>query len=330
MFNDPKLSILIINWKSVDFLKKCLLSIYSIRADVSFEVIVYDNASFDGSEAMVRSQFPDVCFIQGRQNVGFAQANNLAFRSAHGRYLLFLNPDTELNEHSLGRLCECLDSFPKAGIVGPRLLNSDLTLQDSCVQSFPTVVNQVLDADFLRQAFPKSVLWGNRVLQEASDLPIKTEAVSGACLLAKREAFEAAGQFTSDYFMYGEDVDLCYKVEKAGWDVLHLGSAIVIHHGGQSSNKESKSNFAAIMMRESLYKFMRMRRGLAYARIFRFAMAVTAMARIAMLGTIVVATLGKARSSLRSAFAKWWGILRWALGLEAWTERNRSLGNSVA
>src|SRR5581483_631841 len=192
-------------------------------------------------------------------------------------------PDTEVKEHSLSRLCECLDSFPKAGIVGPRVLNSDLTLQDSCVQLFPTIRNQIVDAYFLRRIFPSFDLWGTRALQKPNDAPIKTEAVSGACLLARREAFEAAGHFTTAYFMYCEDVDLCYKVGLAGWDVLHLGSAVVVHHGGQSSSKETRSNFAAVMTRESLYRFMIIRRSLVYARMFRFAIAIAALGRIVLL-----------------------------------------------
>lgn len=317
---NPQLSIVIVNWKSVDFLEKCLSSIYSSAAKCVFEVIVYDNASFDGSEAMVRSRFAGVQFIQGGQNVGFAQANNLAFQHAKGSYILFLNPDTELKERSLNELCECMDRFPKAGIIGALLLNSDLTVQDSCVQAFPTVVNQTLDARLLRRMFVKSRLWGNRVLHEGCGAPKKCDAVSGACLLARREAFEVAGRFTTDYFMYAEDIDLCYKVETAGWDVLHLRSAIVVHHGGQSSSRESKGNFVAVVTRESLYRFMRLRRGWAYAQLFRGMMVISAIARIAILGTVLITRIGKPPSSLRSAFAKWWGILRWALGLEAWAQ----------
>ena len=324
MSSHPKLSILIVNWKSVDFLEKCLASIYSTCGSISFEVIVYDNASFDGSEAMIRSRFSGVQFIQGMENVGFAQSNNLAFQVARGEYLLFLNPDTELTELSLDTLCACLDLFPKAGIVGPRLLNSDLSLQDSCVQSFPTIANQILDTHVLRRIFPNADLWGNRAVQQTGNVPIKTDAVSGACLLARRTAFEAAGCFTTAYFMYCEDVDLCYKVALAGWDVLHLGSAVVVHHGGQSSSKEIKSNFAAIMTRESLYRFMLMRRSPTYARVFRFCVAIIALARIVLLAAASVVTLGMARPSLKPAFVKWWGILRWALGLEAWADQNRN------
>jgi GT2 family glycosyltransferase len=320
MRNTPELSIVIVNWKSVNFLEKCLNSIYSNAAKVPFEVIVYDNASFDGSEAMVRSRFPSVQFIQGDQNVGFAQANNLAFQHSAGSYILFLNPDTELKEHSLNELCECMKHFPRAGVVGALLLNSDLTVQDSCVQAFPTVLNQTLDADLLRHIFVKSKLWGNQVLHEGCETPTKCDAVSGACLLARREAFEAAGRFTTAYFMYGEDIDLCYKVEKAGWDVLHLRSAVVVHHGGQSSSKESKGNFVAVVTRESLYRFMTLRRGWSYAQLFRATVVITAITRIAMLGTILIASIGKTRLSVRSGLAKWWGILRWGVGLEGWAQ----------
>lgn len=318
----PDLSILIINWRSVEFLEKCLASIYQNSRGVSLEVIVLDNASFDGSADMIERRFTEVRFIQGEKNIGFAQANNIAYASSRGRYILFLNPDTEVQGGALRGLVSCLNSFPKVGIAGPRLLNSDGTLQTSCIQAYPTLINQVFDAEILRRLSPGSTLWGIRALYESRGEPVKVQAVSGACLLVRREAFAEVGEFTSAYFMYSEDLDLCYKVQCAGWDIVHLGSVEVIHHGGQSSNRESQTNFATVMMRESLYCFMKIRRGTMYALMFRLAMAAVALPRLILLGAAYLVTLEQSRrSSLRAAMFKWRSVFRWTIGLEGWARQ---------
>jgi GT2 family glycosyltransferase len=319
MSNTIDISIIIINWRSADFLRKCLANIYTNSRGVSFEIIVIDNASFDGSEEMVRKEFPDVHFIQSAENLGFAKANNLGFGRSKGRNILFLNPDTEVSEGALGELLAALDSTPDAGIMGCKLLNSDLSVQTSCIQSYPTLLNQIFDADCLRRIFPKSSLWGTRPLYEAQKGPAQVEVVSGACLLIRREALEKAGLFSVSYFMYAEDVDLCYKVKSCGWGVYYLADATVIHHGGQSSGKNTENNFATIMTRESLYNFMKVRRGKPYALAFRLTMGLAAFCRIVVLGCILVLTLGRfERDSLPLAMRKWNGVFRWALGLEEW------------
>ncbi len=317
MASSINVSIIIINWRSADFLRKCLASVYANTRDVEFEIIVVDNASFDGSQEMVEREFPEVCFIQSADNLGFAKANNLGFQRSQGRNLIFLNPDTEVLEGAIQKLSACIDSRPKAGIVGPRLLNTDLSVQTSCIQSYPTLLNQIFDADLLRRLFPKSSLWGTRPLFEIQDGPAHVEVVSGACLVIRREAFEEAGRFNDKFFMYAEDVDLCYEAKRAGWDVYYLGDATVVHHGGRSSGKKSESNFATIMTRKSLYNFLRIRRGKFYASAFRWTMGMAAAGRLLVLGGIMLFTLGRfERDVLPLAIHKWSGVFRWAIGLE--------------
>lgn len=156
----PDLSIIIINWNSVGFLRKCLASVYANTKKTSFEVIVVDNASGDGCGDMVRAEFPEVHFVQSATNLGFAGANNLGVQYSSGKCLLFLNPDTELAGPAIDRMMEFLQSHAEAGIVGARLLNSDLSIQTSCIQNFPTVLNRVIDADLLRRLFPRLAFWG--------------------------------------------------------------------------------------------------------------------------------------------------------------------------
>jgi GT2 family glycosyltransferase len=312
------LSIVIVNWNSAAFLRECLRSIYATAANLQFEVIVIDNASFDGSEIMVRREFPAVKFIQSRRNVGFAGGNNIAFAHSSGRNVLFLNPDTELTDDALRIMCSALDATPDAGVVGCRLLNSDLSMQTSCIQAFPSILNQTLDFEFLQAMFPKSSLWGMRPLYEQKSQPSIVDIVSGACLMIRRIIFEQVGQFSTDYFMYAEDMDLCYKVARAGWRNYFVGDATVIHHGGCSSSIRA-NHFASIMMRESKLTFMRARHGRAYAVRYRCAATIISAARLVVLAAALPLAIGKSqRQRVLETLAKWFKILRWSIGLESW------------
>src|ERR1022692_3083078 len=262
--SNPDLSIVIVNWRSAAYLQKCLLGIFANGAGLSFEVLVIDNASYDGCAEMIAREFPRVRFLQSAENLGFARANNLAFQHSAGRILLFLNPDTEIAGPALQTMVTSLDSTPDAGIVGPRLLNSDLSVQTSCIQRFPTILNQLLDCEYLRARFPRARIWGMRPLWERSGAVAEVEAISGACLMIRRDAFEQACMFSPRYFMYSEDVDLCYEVRRSGRKVCYANEATVIHHGGRSSSASGESRFASVMARESIYRFLLARRGRGY------------------------------------------------------------------
>lgn len=290
--------------------------------ECDFEVIVVDNASYDGCDDMVRNEFPATKFIQSATNLGFAKANNLGASVATGRNLLFLNPDTEVLGDALARLVSFLDGEPNAGIVGCRLLNTDLSLQTSCVQAFPSILNQMLDTEYLRRFFPGLGFWGTQALFTDDNRPAEVEVVSGACLMIKSDVFKVVEGFTSNYFMYAEDADLCFKVKEAAWKNNYLSGASVVHHGGRSSDKKPESNFGSIMMRQSLMEFMRLRRGSLYAAAYQFSIVVTAVLRLLLLMIAFLFTLGgQQRESVRRAFGKWVKVLRWGLCMESWSKQ---------
>jgi GT2 family glycosyltransferase len=316
------LSIVIINWNSAAFVRQCLRSVYAGTEKCGFEVIVVDNASYDECGEMVRNEFPATRFMQSTTNLGFAKANNLGAGVATGRNLLFLNPDTEVLGDALLRMVSLLDEMPNAGIVGCKLLNTDLSLQTSCVQAFPSILNQILDTEYLRQLFPKLRFWGTQALFNKNDTPAEVEVVSGACLMIKSDVFEVVDGFTSNYFMYAEDADLCFKVKEAGWKVNYLSSVSVVHHGGRSSDKKPENNFSSIMMRQSLMEFMRLRRGSVYAAAYQFSIVVTAVLRLLLLMIAFLFTLGgQKHESVRRAFGKWVKVLRWGLCMESWSKQ---------
>ncbi len=315
------LSIIIVNWKSKDYLRKCLASIRAETRGLDYEIIVIDSGSFDGCDRMLREADPQVRFIQSAENLGFARANNAAYRASHGRHVLFLNPDTELAGPAINVMHEHMRTLPKAGTIGCKVLNVDRTLQTNCVQSVPTILNQLLDCEFLRARWPKSALWGMSPLYEEDSEPKTVEALAGICVMLKREVFEQVGMFSEDYFMYAEDIDLCHKLRQAGYEIYYIPAATIIHHGGGSS-QVAVSNFSVVMMRESIWRFLKKNRGYVYGLGYRTSMLVSSFVRLAFLVALFpFQRVCRHQPSWKSAFRKWQAILRWSLNREEWVKQ---------
>lgn len=321
-FSDPlgvTLSIVIVNWNAVRYLSNCLATLRRFLSPLSPEIIVIDNASYDGSKELIQRDFPEVHFIQSEANLGFARANNIAVRRSAGEYVLLLNPDTELVDDSLLRMLQYLRENSHVGAVGCRLLNSDLSLQWKYVQSFPTILNQLLTADLLQRTFPRWKLWGLRPLFDCVDGAVDVEVLAGSCVMLRRTAFEAVGLFSEEYFMYADDVDLCYKIRRSGYLVKYFGSATLIHHGGTSSAFRKENHFATVMQQESRLKFFSKTRGASYARAYRCVMGCAAVLRIIVIACMLpLSSIIVGRTGLQNAAAKWRSILRWAVGKEKW------------
>jgi GT2 family glycosyltransferase len=302
------LSIIIVNYRSADYVFNCIKCIEAQTQKIQYEVIVVDNASYDECRQNI-SIFENTKYMQSDVNLGFGKANNLGASVARGTVLLFLNPDTEIREHALDRLYEEFQKLKEPGAVGCRLLNEDGTLQTSCVQAFPTIVNQTLDSEIFQRVFPNSPLWGNAVLHENLCEPASVEVVSGACIMIGRKTFDKVGGFSPDYFMYAEDLDLCYKVKQTGFTNYFVGGVSVIHYGGGST--KSVSNFASIMIRQSVHTYFRKYKGGVYGVLYKVAMFCNAIVRI-----ILIAVLRCRKKSIRltNSFDKWITILRWTLG----------------
>src|SRR5258708_5608114 len=178
------LSIIIVNWNSTDYLRHCLVSIYRETKGISVEVIVVDNASHDDSCAgLIEGEFSNVILHCSKENLGFAEGSNLGYELSSSQTLLFLNPDTEIRSDVFRRMLTELNADAGTGAVGSRLLNSDGSLQKSCIQTYPTILNQLLDSEFLRSKFPASRLWGMQPLFAQSSSPVRVEVISGACLM---------------------------------------------------------------------------------------------------------------------------------------------------
>jgi GT2 family glycosyltransferase len=233
------LSIIIVNWNTRLFLEDCLQSILGAAMQATYEVWVVDNASEDGSVDMLKETFPWVHTIANQTNLGFAQANNQAIQQSHGDYVLLLNPDTIVKPHSLDLLWQFLVQHPGTGGAGPRLLNPDGSLQLS-VYTEPSLLREFwwlfhLDRIWLYAKYP--------VESWKLDQSYPVDIVMGACLLLRRKVFDTVGLLDEEYFIYSEEVDLCYRIKKAGWDLYWVPEAQVIHFGGQSTSQASEEMF---------------------------------------------------------------------------------------
>jgi hypothetical protein len=252
----------------------------------------------------------------------------LAFAHSTGRYILFLNPDTEIQGAALQKLIEGLESS-SAGMVGARLLNSDLSLQTTCIAALPAILNQTLNSDPLRKTFPKWKIWGMRALFENSSDPVQVEAISGACMLGRREVIERVGVFSTDYFMYAEDMDLCVKVAKTGCKIYYIPDAMIIHHAGGSSSSLEEKHFSSIVLRQSVVRFLTIHRGRLYAALYRATTAFVSVLRIVLLiAASPVLLFYRRYRFLSRALTKWCSILIWSLGLTRWDRQGSAIQES--
>jgi GT2 family glycosyltransferase len=233
----PELSIIVVNFNTKSYLERCVSSIIKNGQSVENEIIVVDNNSSDGSVPLVKKDFPQVRLIENMRNVGFARANNQAIVEAQGVYFLFLNPDAEVLPGALGILVDFIKQRPRVGLVAPMLLNSDGSLQRSC-RDFPSLKLELSKAVGLTKNFPQHSLFGHvRRKDWDHDRIAEVDQPMGACLLVSRTALEKAGYFDERFFMYYDDVDLCYRIAARGFKIFFIPEAKVIHHLGKSFSK---------------------------------------------------------------------------------------------
>ncbi len=268
------LSIVIVSWNTKELLEKCLSSIERYPPKGDFEVFLVDNVSSDGSVEMVREKFPRVRLIVNSKNVGFAHGNNQAIRESSGEYVMLLNPDTEVKPGLFETLLDFMRSHPKAGADGPRLLSPDGSMQNSCSPSL-TLPRELWRLFHLDVIFPYG-----QYRMESWDLtkPRKVDGLQGACLLLRKRALDQVGLLDEDYFMYTEELDLCYRLRKAGWSLYFIPEAAILHYGGQSTSQVAESMF--IRLYESRLLYFRKNQGRLAAAGYKGILLAAAIARL--------------------------------------------------
>lgn len=237
MKKNTDLSIIILNFNAKKFLKNCLRSIFASKIEkCSFEVIVVDNASKDGSAEMLKKDFPEVRLLQNQNNLGFSAGNNRAIPKALGKHILFLNPDTIVFPDTIQKTLKFIQGKPKAGAVTCRVEMPNGKIDEGCHRGFPTPWNAFTHFFGLEKLFPTSPLFsGYRLGSKSLQTIHEIDSGTGAFLLVRKEAGTQVGWWDEDYFWYGEDIDLCFRLKKAGWKILFYPKAKIIHYKGVSS-----------------------------------------------------------------------------------------------
>jgi GT2 family glycosyltransferase len=227
------LSIIIVNWNTEDLLRDCLRTAIDGLGDLDAEIIVVDNASDDGSCSMVRTEFPSVRLIQSASNLGFAGGNNVALQEARGRHVLLLNTDTLVHDRVLPTAVAWLDRNPNVGVMGPRVLNEDGTMQPSC-SAFPSLGHLAMQTLGLTR-FKR---WDTyRLTGWNRDTERKVDVISGAAMFVRASAMRQVGLLDEAFFFYGEETDWCHRFAKHGWDLVFVPIPEITHFGNGSAAK---------------------------------------------------------------------------------------------
>jgi len=261
-----KLSIIIVSWNVKDDLIRCLQSLYENQPSSDFEVIVVDNASADGTIDEIRKNFENVFLISNDKNCGFAAANNQGIERSQGEYVLLLNPDTIIHPKSLDVLVKFMDDNKDVGACGPKLLSEDGTIQPSarCFPSFRGALYRHTAFKFLpifRNEYKK---WLMKDFKHETQMDV--DQLMGSVLMIRRSVISRTGNMDENFFMYYEEVDLCYRIKQAGWRIVFVPEAVITHLGGRSS--EQIPIRKQIMAMTSLLKFFRKHRGKLATGVF--------------------------------------------------------------
>lgn len=233
------LSVIIVNYNVKYYLEQCLEAVRRASQGLQIEVIVVDNLSTDGSIPYLRERFPEVTFIENKENVGFARANNQAIRMSAGKYVLLLNPDTIVAERTLSDFIRFMDSHPEAGGAGAYMLRTDGTFAPESRRGLPTPFVAFCKMSGLAALLPQSRVFGRYYMRYLNENEVnEIEIISGACMLLRREALDKVGLLDEDFFMYGEDIDLSYRILKGGYKNYFLPTRM-LHYKGESTEKSS-------------------------------------------------------------------------------------------
>jgi len=269
-------SIIIVNWNTRELLSQCLQSIYASRTTKEIEVWVVDNGSTDGSVEMVRENFPQVEITVNEKNVGFAHANNQAIKRSSGDTVMLLNPDTVVDRDAIENLLHFLEVHSDAGVVGPRLLNPDRSLQESAYPE-PTLFREFWRM-FHLDRFNSYAEYPMEKWSHAQAMQV--DVLMGACMLIRRKIFDQVGLMDEDFFIYSEEVDLCTRIRDYGWRLFWYPEAAVVHYGGQSTQQVQQEMF--LQLYQGKIQYFRKHRSTIEVWLYKFILFFATLVRLVL------------------------------------------------
>jgi GT2 family glycosyltransferase len=297
------LSLVIVNWNTRELLLACLASVYETVAEIRFEVWLVDNGSSDGSVGAVRARFPGVRIIENSRNLGFAAANNRAFKEMAGRYALLLNTDTVLQADAVGTLFRFMERTPDAAMACGQLLNPDGSRQNS-IANFPSLLALASNETLLRLLMPKRFPSKRR----RYTAPVRVDSCIGAALMVRRSAMDEVGLLDEAYFFFMEETDWAYRMGRAGWSVYFVPKARIVHYQGQSVGPRVN---ARILFYRSRYIYLKKWHPRSY-RLFTTVIFTRLLVNALLAGVGTVVTFGLKRD-LRHRLSLYRGLISWHL-----------------
>ena len=311
----PVVTVVIVNWNSGTMLRACLTAAMRKAGNLEIRVVVVDNRSRDGSADLVEREFPGVLLIQAGRNLGFGRGNNLAQAHAQPGYVLFLNPDTELQEHALRQMVDFLDTHPQSGAVGCKMVFPDGEVADQNLQWFPSPLTGFVRLAFLSdrvvRRFKGILPWNDPSLSGY------VQKLYGGCFLVRTSVLEKIGWFDERFFMYAEDVDLSRRIREAGWQLYYLSEASVMHAKG-GVTKGAGSDFSTLMACESMAKLIDKYQGRCAAVRYRLSVAAGSTIRLSVLMLLRAASPllpAMKQDACREAARNYTQRVRWAWNL---------------
>jgi len=317
-----ELSVIIVNWNTGDSLRDCLVSIRQNSANQKVKIIIVDNASNDGSGAMVKTFFPEVTLIDSGGNIGFGRANNLGVAQADTPFILFLNPDTQVLGNSIDTMIDFLKANPSVGAVGCKMKSPpgvdipDAKAHTLGLQWFPSPFTELLNILLLSG---KTIEMFKKYLPYQD--PNESAYVSklyGGCLMVRKETLEQVGCFDERFFMYAEDVDLCRRITEHGWKLYYLSEAEIMHQVGRASVKTS-GDFSTLMRCESISKLMNKYYGKKGEVVYKIVIFAGSHVRLVILVILTVFSHffspGR-KMDIRESLRKYKAMIQWSLNLQ--------------
>lgn len=309
-----ELSIIIVTWESKEFIGDCVRSI-RLGTDLTYEVIIVDNNSQDGTIELIEEQFPNCKLIKLKQNIGFSKANNIGIGQARGKNILLLNPDVVVNDGAIQNLFKSLEANTTVGIVGPRVLNADGTLQLCSPRRIPSLFTEFLNLAELSRFFPKGRITNRyRYGNWRHDTEMEAEVISGCCMLIRREVFEGVRGLDEDFFFGGEDIHFCWKAKQAGWKVLFVPRAEITHFLSKSVEKKPDKMRRADL--DSMYKVFHKLKGIRYTQLYRIEVGLLSLVWLVMEGIRYLFLKERENFFFRSPiFLKHFLALNWVIAI---------------
>lgn len=304
-----KISIVIVSWNTKDILADCLDSLMPLaksleQKKLGMQTIVVDNNSSDGTVELLRDSYPWVELFDLKENLGFPGGNNFGFSHGQGEYMLMLNPDTIVHGDAIEQLMTYMDSNPHVGAVGSRLLNADGSLQESCYPR-PTLRRELWRLLHMDKLLHYGIYdMKNWSVSESRSVDV----LMGACILTRSTIIESIGGMDEEFFMYSEEVDLCRRMQLAGWEIHWLPQAVVTHLGGQSTKLVKTEMF--LRLYESKLLYFNKNHGLMAARLYKIILFISSLPRLVLMPLSWLPRSHQRRDSMKSLASQYWQLIQ--------------------